>query len=229
MMLDSAVWLYGSHARGDADSLSDFDVLVVTNSDMDPALLASVIGSPAYASITQYTWNEIEGMAKYGSLFLRHIQLEGRVLREEALVRGRMMNLLSTLPQYSLAGRDLKGFQTVLADVRASLESDAHITFELATLATLFRHACILGCAVSGSPCFSRFGPVAQLVRYWGLSSNWSDDFPALYVYRLYASGRAQRPAKPSRQMARLWCDRAEILLGELGVRLNESSKALPC
>ncbi|MBI4527733.1 MAG: nucleotidyltransferase domain-containing protein [Deltaproteobacteria bacterium] len=221
---DCAIWLYGSHARGDADSLSDVDVLVVSNRDMDPEALPSVVASPSRLSITRYAWREIEGMAEYGSLFLRHIQLEGCALREGTAVRGRMVNLLSTLPRYSLAGRDLKGFQTVLADVRASLDSEVHLTFELATLATLFRHACILGCAVCGSPCFSRFGPIAQLVRQWGLSSTWSDEFPALYAYRLYASGRSQRPGKPSREMARLWCDRAAILLAELEVRVHDWS-----
>jgi hypothetical protein len=100
---------------------------------------------------------------------------------------------------------------------------------ELATIATVFRHACILGCAISGRPCFSRFGPVAQLLGDWGLCSAWSDEFPELYAYRLYASGRILLPAKPTAKMARLWCDRADVLLNQLGVRLYEPSRALPC
>lgn len=219
---DCAIWLYGSHARGDADSLSDVDVLVVSDRAIDVHAIASVVCLPSRLSVARYAWREIEGMAEYGSLFLRHLQLEGRTLIEEIAVRGRLEKLLATLPGYSLAGRDLKGFHTVLDDVRSSLRSDAHLTFELATVATLFRHACILGCALCGSPCFSRFKPVTWLVQHWGLASSWSDDFPTLYAYRMYADARCERPSKPSRAMARLWCERAGILLGKLGARINE-------
>jgi hypothetical protein len=221
---DCAIWLYGSHARGDADSLSDVDVLVVSDRVMGPDVIASVIGSASRLSIAQYAWREIEGMTEYGSLFLRHLQLEGRALREGISVRGRLDGLLSTLPGYSMPHRDLKGFRTVLDDVRSSLNSDAHVTFELATLATLFRHACILGCAMCGSPCFSRFEPVTRLVRNWALVSSWSDEFPALYAYRMYAEGRSRRPANPTGDMAHLWCNRTGILLGELGVRIDDSN-----
>lgn len=219
---DCTVWLYGSHARGDADRLSDVDVLVVSDLPIDDGPIPSIACSPSPLSIARYSWAEIEGMAEYGSLFLRHVQLEGRVLCEGSAVRGRLGAVLSSLPQYSLALRDLEGFRAVLADVENSLGSDAHLTFELATVATLFRHACILGCAVSGNPCFSRFEPVTRVVRHWALASNWPEEFPELYAYRMYAEGRSERRAKPSHDMARVWCDRAGILLGELRVQIHE-------
>lgn len=219
---DCAVWLYGSHARGDADSLSDVDVLVVSDCSLSLDAIASIVGSPPRLSIVRYAWSEIEAMVEYGSLFLRHLQLEARAVSEDIEVQGRLGQRLSALPRYSLAGRDLKGFQTVLNDVRGSLGTDMHLTFELATVATLFRHACILGCALSGSPCFSRFEPVTHIVQRWGLASSWPYEFPALYEYKMYADGRSERPGKPSCHMAQLWCDRAETLLGELEVRINE-------
>lgn len=219
---DCAVWLYGSHARGDADSLSDVDVLVISDRTLSLDAIEAAVGSPSRLSVARYAWREIEAMAEYGSLFLRHLQLEARAVSEDIAVQGRLGQLLSALPKYSLAGRDLKGFQNVLDDVRGSLGSDAYVLFELATVATLFRHACILGCALSDSPCFSRFEPVTRLVRRWGLASSWSNDFPILYAYRMYADGRSGRPGKPSRDMACLWCDRAEALLCELEGRINE-------
>ena len=221
---DCAIWLYGSHARGDADSMSDVDILVISDGDITPGGMASVVGCPSRLSIARYAWGEIIGMADYGSLFLRHLQLEGRPLWEGATARGRLGRLLSKLPRYSLAGRDLKGFYTVLDDVRNSLGSEAHLVFELATVGAVFRHACILGCALSGTPSFSRFEPVTRLVRRWALVSSWADEFPALYVYRMYADGRSARFMKPSRDTAHLWCNRTEMLLAELGVRIDEYS-----
>jgi len=220
---DCAIWLYGSQARGDADLQSDVDVLVVSDCVWEPDEIMSVVAYSPRLSITQYTWREIERMAGYGSLFLRHLHLEGQVLREGSIVQGRLNEILSPLPAYSLATRDLMGFYTVLEDVRGSFSSATHLMFELATLATVFRHACILGCAVSDRPCFARFAPISQLVRRWGLKSSWSEEFPSLYAYRMYADGRARRPANPNETLARVWCDRTEILLDELQERLNVS------
>ena len=219
---DCAIWLYGSHARGDADSFSDVDLLVVSDHTINKDVITSIFGSTLRVSIAFYNWREIEGMASYGSLFLQHLQREACAVQEDMEVRGRLGQLLSTLPRYSLATRDLKGFHTVLNDVRSSLTSDPHLMFELATVATLFRHACILGCALSGEPCFSRFEPVTHVVRRWGLVSSWSDEFPSLYGYRLYADARSTSPGQPSHDMVQMWCDRAEVLLGELEVRINE-------
>lgn len=219
---DCAIWLYGSHARGDADSLSDVDLLVVSDHTINKDVITSIVGSTSHVSIALYGWREIEGMAAYGSLFLRHLQLEAYAILEDMAVRDRLGQLLSMLPRYSLATRDVIGFHTVLNDVRSSLNSDPHLVFELATIATLFRHACILGCALSGDHCFSRFEPVTRVVRRWGLASSWSREFPSLYSYRMYADARSAPPGKPSRDMVQLWCDRAEVLLSEIEVRINE-------
>ena len=64
-----AVWLYGSHARGVPDCHSDLDILVaadhLTNiGEIERHVPLALNG----ASVSRYTWNEISGMAKYGSL-----------------------------------------------------------------------------------------------------------------------------------------------------------------
>src|SRR2546428_6969494 len=105
-----AVWLYGSCARADSDTLSDIDVLVVganwhafTNSDVG-------VGRPL--RVTQYTWPELEGMSSAGSLFLEHLKREAKPLTEGAAVEGRLRHLLETAAAYSRARalRDVRAF-----------------------------------------------------------------------------------------------------------------------
>ena len=217
-----AIWLYGSHSRGNHDSLSDVDVLLVTDDEMDDISLRELPGFPKTPTVSRYIWDEVERMAEYGSLFLRHIALEGRPIFESAQAIGRLRALLLALGPYQLAARDLHGFQAVHCDVSESLYSGgASLIFEIATLATVFRHTCILGCNLSGVPCFSRVEPVRKLVRAWSLPEVWADDFPCLYRYRLYADGRVMRVKSPSTDYAWAWHERTGVLLSELRRRIS--------
>jgi predicted nucleotidyltransferase len=85
MSADRAVLLYGSHARGDADEISDVDVLIVGErpliaNEIAP-LLSEVYSGPLH--ITHYKWNEFGAMSEYGSLFLHHIAVEAKVIQYE--------------------------------------------------------------------------------------------------------------------------------------------------
>ena len=107
----------------------------------------------ANVSISRYSWDEIRGMARYGSLFLHHIRLEGRPLYEAESCRGRLHATVAELGEYTLARRDIRGFKVVLADIAESLESGGSRVFELSVLATVIRHASILGCWLIGALC----------------------------------------------------------------------------
>src|SRR5262245_46459624 len=74
---DFAVWLYGSVARGDADELSDTDVLLISDASDHPIPAVQAV---AEASVSHYTWGQITSLAEVGSLFLHHLRLEGRVV-----------------------------------------------------------------------------------------------------------------------------------------------------
>ena len=72
MSPDVELWLYGSRARGDADTLSDTDILAIAS------WRANVEGTVKRlnlrrVNVSSYTWDEIEAMRDYGSLFLHHL------------------------------------------------------------------------------------------------------------------------------------------------------------
>ncbi len=207
-----SVWEYGSVARGDADRLSDFDVLVVgpEAGELGTVMTAAGLGGDR-ASISRYSWDEIVGMAGYGSLFLHHVRLEGRKLYEDDACRGRLRGVLGELGEYTLARRDVQGFKTVLGDVAESLQCGGAKAFELSVLGTVIRHGSILGCWLLGNPTFGRLAPVESFATAAGLAVNMTD-FERLYMYRLYCDGRLRRSTlRPV--AAETWLHRAQRLV----------------
>ena len=218
-----AVWLYGSYSRGDSDGLSDIDVLLITDGQNLRPTYDALEDAASDVSVSCYVWDEIEMMAEYGSLFLHHLKLEGRPIAEGQRCQGRLRKILDGLGPYQLARRDLIGFRQVLNDVVESL-SDGHasLQYELSTLGTVFRHASILSCALEGTFCFSRSGPVERVVVLTGLPKTWALEFRDLYDYRLFTDGRLTECEEPSVEVARTWCSRTGVLLDVLGRRIHD-------
>lgn len=158
--------LYGSRARGEADSLSDSDVLVVCD----------------HREAADYSWSDIDQLREYGSLFLWHLHLEARVLDADEAGRVRWEHATSSLPPYRRVADDLDAFRTVLDDVARSLdEGDADPKFEGAVLARTIRHAAILTCFLAGEPNFSRYGAVARATEILGIHTPRAGRFEELY------------------------------------------------
>lgn len=175
----SEVWLYGSAARGDADYRSDVDVLVVGDGQFSPA----TVGLDLTVTPSHYSWPEIENMARYGSLFLHHIRLEGQPLVETS--SRRLRNLLDALPPYARADQELDSFEQVVTDVATSVKRDHSPAFELAVLGTAARHAAILGCYLIGDPEFGRHRAFEKLLPLLGYRNGEVEWFERLYDYRV--------------------------------------------
>lgn len=62
----TALFLYGSHARGDAEETSDVDILQVTPTHMAPYVVGRV-------NVTCYTIEQLLRIARRGGLFARHL------------------------------------------------------------------------------------------------------------------------------------------------------------
>lgn len=226
---DFELWLYGSEARGDADGISDSDLLLVADSTINQRHIPQESRDRlAIGSVSRYEWNEIEGMAKYGSLFLHHLHLEGRCLSSSNTRAISLSTILDQLPPYQRVESDVRAFHTTVDDIRQSLEDDGSLIFELSVLATVVRHAAILGCYVSGHPTFGRLRAVEMVVNLWQLDPWIRSSFAELYAYRLFADRRLPTiPKSLSNEDAADWLLAAESILRKLGEYADGYTRAL--
>lgn len=163
-----AAVLFGSQARGDSDSSSDVDVAVFANVEDFDALgkiktqLASDIRD-ADVTVSLYSTRTAEILAQDGSLFLWHLNLEGKVLFE----RGPWISYLyARLKPYgqSKALRDLNTFERILNDVQDALRrAEGTELYEAATMYAILRNAGMIFTHLKGAPCFGRFESISRL------------------------------------------------------------------
>jgi hypothetical protein len=159
------IWLYGSRARGTADDVSDTDLLVV-GSASGVACARTQYAYPRIA-VSHYEWSEVEVMHSYGSLFLHHLSSEGIRLEPNASQPpSRLERQLSGLPQFTRAEHDLVTFRRACQEARRSLMQGGWPDLELQVMATVVRHAAILGCYCAGEPDYGRETPFATLAAY---------------------------------------------------------------
>ena len=156
-------WLYGSRARGDCDALSDTDILLV-GAPND----ASPLFDYPEVSVSRYSWSEIEEMWSYGCLLLVHLALEGRRLHCDPADPDRFPRLLQSLPPFTRARLDHDAFRMAIAESLASLQHGGWPDFECGVIATVARHAAVLGAYCIGSPAFGRSQPFRVVGRRLG-------------------------------------------------------------
>jgi hypothetical protein len=215
-----AIWLYGSYARGDHDATSDVDVLLVGQEP--PGLLDTLGNFPSgKLSFSRYTWGEIDTMISYGSLFMLHLHLEGRQILEEAVDSPSLSRRLDALGPYAFAERDLRSFRATVDDVHQSLSSDFSPIFELAVIATVLRHASVLGCYLTGQPTFGRSKPIRIFGRKIGLDHEEISNVVDLYRYRMSTARGLPPPPSPDPAILGEWVRFTERFLDRLEVTID--------
>lgn len=225
MKMSQAVWLYGSEARRDALPSSDVDVLLVGGGVVPREVYRLYHGRRI--SISRYGWEEMRGMAEYGSLFLHHLRAEAKVLYESPDAAGRLQALLNDLPAYQRAQRDVRAFRQSLFDIAAELPEPPDLEFELATLAGLIRRIGILGSYLLGRPRFDRIGPVSEVVEAWKLPGVISSEFAEFYQYRVVADGVDGVPIPATKGVLGRWIEHAGTMLDRLENQIYESDNLM--
>lgn len=133
-MITAGCFLFGSSARGDADSASDTDVLIVYDREPSPldrqrakeSVTEQLLQDCAFA---EYTWQRLADMFADGHLFAWHLHHEARPLRVSGF-GDREFSLPKPAP-YLSSRRDALNFVALLGScVRAVEGRTASLVYE---------------------------------------------------------------------------------------------------
>jgi hypothetical protein len=158
-----ALFLFGSLARGDADALSDVDILAVVRNKTGKVPQSAVLehlsahNFPRAPTISWYGFDRLKAMYAAGDLFAWHLYLEGKQLHGD---RG-LLDELGQPATYARATEDIVGFGATFSGVPMQLRKSPHnAIYELGIM-----YVCVRNVAMSASwhlcdaPDFSRLSP----------------------------------------------------------------------
>ena len=154
--------LFGSAARGDHDSFSDWDLLIVSD-DVSTLKESKTTCENLGWSCTAYSWSRLQQAADDGSLFVQHLKQESRTISDSS-------DPLSTiLSEFTVRGdykRETIGATSLLGNLMEQLpRCDAGPMWALDVLAVGFRSLAVARLAENGIFEFSNSGIVGGLAR----------------------------------------------------------------
>ena len=153
-----AVILYGSYGRGDAVSDSDVDVCVFTaieRTRTEEAIRDQVPNLPNKPlNLVVYSQEAVHAMLDYGSLFLWHIKLEGKVLLGHEYVESLMKELKPFVRHHD----EILYHKDLLLDIEDAVNSSwTPNELDLSLLFTISRNTCMILSHKRGEPVFDRY------------------------------------------------------------------------
>lgn len=137
--VDAAV-LYGSVARGDAEAYSDIDLLIVCDENLKAIVYDDVRSklSPYLKrlSLCVYGHKELRFLARVGSLFLLHLNREGRILFDRS---GVLDHILSSFEPKSSYDEDFSQSIELIEPLKTAISGAPNNLHRLAYVYSLFR------------------------------------------------------------------------------------------
>lgn len=142
-----SIIIFGSAARGESDAYSDVDVCVITRNILDTSqsdILKKIISEQYTLSsedVTIYASSQIEDMIEYGSLFLWHVKLEGKILFDV----GYFKEAIDKLSRYDKHLSELYYHSELIDDVARSVAIFSVVNeLDLSQIFTVCRNTCMI-------------------------------------------------------------------------------------
>ena len=184
-LTSESVALYGSQVRGDADAISDRDILLVSSSARSLSGETAALELRGYSSAA-YTWNRLRRMVHSGSLFLQHLKNESVIVKDEECKLETLLNEYSPRVDYS---RDIEATKRIIGTLDTVSETKESLGWAYDVLAVSVRNLGILELANRGIYTFSYGSVLSGLAKLGMLSASEVETLRALRHFKsLYRS-----------------------------------------